>query len=170
MDGDVGPWPAQTAMRQARGVGKSDTSTSSAASTTYTVTAASMAGAGPAQVHTGKETIDLDASWGAAPSGLPGPAHLLAAALAACLLKNLARAEDLLSFSYERAEVQVTARRQDAPPKFTDFTYELRLVTDEPQRRLDLLQRNLAGYGTVYNTLAASCEVHGSIIAVPRAS
>jgi len=147
-----------------------DTTTSSAAPTIYTVTAASIAGAGPAQVHTGQETIDLDASWGKAPSGLPGPAHLLAAALAACLLKNLARAEDLLSFSYQRAEVQVTARRQDVPPKFTEFTYQLRLVTDEPQRRLDLLQRNLAGYGTVYNTLAATCEVHGSVVAVPSGS
>ena len=76
-----------------------------------TVTAHSLAGGAAAQVRSGTESITLDAAWGAAPSGLPGPAHLLAAALAACLLKNLARAEDLLSFRYERAEVRVTARR-----------------------------------------------------------
>ena len=138
---------------------------SSAAPMTYTVTGRSIAG-GPAQIDTASEAITVDASWGAAPSELPGPAHLLAAALAACLLKNLARANDLLSFQFERAEVQVTARRQDAPPKFTEFVYELRLVTSEPQRRLDLLQRNLAGYGTVYNTLAATCDVHGTIVAI----
>ncbi len=145
----------------------SHTSTApSAAPTVYTVTASSVAGGGSAAIQAGTESIDLDARWGAPPSGLPGPAHLLAAALAACLLKNLARAEDLLSFRYERAEVQVTARRQDAPPKFTEFAYELRLVTDETQHRLDLLHRNLAGYGTVYNTLAAGCDVHGAIVVI----
>lgn len=145
---------------------ETDTSTpSSAAPLTYTVTGRSIAG-GPAQVHTASETVTLDARWGAAPSELPGPAHLLAAALAACLLKNLARANDLLSFQYERAEVQVTARRQDAPPKFTEFVYQLGIVTNEPQRRLDLLQRNLAGYGTVYNTLAATCDVRGTILVI----
>ncbi|WP_169812169.1 OsmC family protein [Nocardia xishanensis] len=152
-------------------MGTAETSTiASAAPTTYTVTACSGAGAGPAVAHAGSETIALDASWGTAPSGLPGPAHLLAAALAACLLKNLARAQDLLSFGYEHAEVQVSARRQDAPPKFTEFAWEMRLVTDEPQRRLDLLHRNLTTHGTVYNTLAAACEVHGTITAVPSAS
>lgn len=59
----------------------------------------------------------------------------------------------------------MTARRQDAPPKFTEISYELRLVTSEPQRRIDLLHRNLRRYGTVYNTLAAACEVHGRVIA-----
>ncbi|WP_280364690.1 OsmC family protein [Nocardia wallacei] len=146
-----------------------DTTTPSAAPMAYTVTASAIAGRGPARANAGSETITLDASWGAVPSGLPGPAHLLAAALAACLLKNLARAEDLLSFRYDRADVQVTASRQDAPPKFTEFTFALRLVTDEPQRRLDLLHRNLAGYGTVYNTLAATCEVRGTITATPTA-
>ncbi len=122
---------------------------------------------GAAHADAGTETITFDASWGNAPSGLPGPAELLAAAFAACLLKNLARAGQFLSFSYERAEVDVVARRQDTPPKFTEITYELRLATGEPQRRIDLLHRNLRRYGTVYNTLAAACDVHGRVIAGP---
>ncbi len=44
----------------------------------------------------------------------------------------------------------------------------LRLVTDEPDSRIDLLARNLAKYGTVYNTLAASCEVSGTIERIAR--
>lgn len=133
---------------------------------TYRVRARAGA-SGAAHADAGTETITFDASWGNGPSGLPGPAELLAAAFAACLLKNLARAREFLSFSYERAEVDVTARRQDAPPKFTEITYELRLVTGEPQRRIDLLHRNLRSYGTVYNTLAAACDVHGRVIASP---
>ena len=42
-----------------------------------------------------------------------------------------------------RGEVDVVARRQDTPPKFVEITYELRLVTDEPERRIELLHRNL---------------------------
>lgn len=123
-------------------------------------------GDGRAQVEAGSETITFDASWEQPPTGLPGPAELLASAFAACLLKNVARASALLPFRYERAEVDVTARRQDAPPTFVGITYELRVVTDEPARRVELLHSNLRRFGTVYNTLAAACEVDGSIVAV----
>ncbi|NBM17881.1 OsmC family protein [Streptomyces sp. GC420] len=117
-------------------------------------------------VEAADRSIPVDASWDRPPSGLPGPADLLASALAACLLKNLNRSARLLPFRYSSAEVEVTARRQDTPPRFTALTYELRLVTDEPQRRIDLLHRNLRGFGTVYNTLASACDVGGRIVAV----
>lgn len=139
--------------------------------TTYTVRARlTSPGRAQAEAEAGTETISFDARWGAEPTGLPGPADLLAAAFAACLLKNLARAREFLSFRYDQAEVTVTARRQDAPPKFTEIAYELRLVTSEPQRRLDLLHRNLRAFGTVYNTLAAVCDVHGTITATHPAA
>ena len=114
----------------------------------------------------GSETVAFDASWGAEPSGLPGPAELLAAALAACLLKNLARTSDLLGFSFEDAEVEVTARRQDRPPRFVEVAYSVRITTDEPERRVELVHTNLRKYGTVVNTLAAACDVHGEVVAV----
>jgi hypothetical protein len=41
------------------------------------------------------------------------------------------------------------------------------VVTDEPERRVELAHRNLRNYGTVYNTLAAVCDVHGEMVAVP---
>lgn len=62
---------------------------------------------GTAEVDVGSETISFDASWASEPSGLPGPAELLAASFSACLLKNLERAGQLLDFHYERAEVDV---------------------------------------------------------------
>ncbi|MFN2319996.1 MAG: OsmC family protein, partial [Dermatophilaceae bacterium] len=101
--------------------------------------------------------------WGTPPGELPGPADLLGAAFAACMLKNLARAGSLLGFVYTEAEVDVVLHRQDTPPKFTEITYDLRITTDEPQRRIDLVHANLSKFGTVYNTLAAVCDVHGEV-------
>jgi uncharacterized OsmC-like protein len=164
-DPDTGPGHGMAVAAPAAG-GAAGPSVRARPPTAYRVRAR-VGASGAAHADAGTETITFDASWGNEPSGLPGPAELLAAAFAACLLKNLARSRELLSFSYERAEVDVIARRQDAPPKFTEITYELRLVTGEPQRRIDLLHRNLRRYGTVYNTLAAACDVHGQVIASP---
>jgi uncharacterized OsmC-like protein len=137
--------------------------------TTYQVRGHGVAGQG-ASIRAREQDIPIDARWGAEePSGLPGPAELLAAAFTACLLKNLERASAMIPFRYESAEVDVTARRQDAPPKFVEIAYEIRIVTDEDDRRLDLLHRNLSHYGTVYNTLAAVCDVQGTIAAVSPA-
>jgi uncharacterized OsmC-like protein len=137
--------------------------------TEYRITARARAG-DPATAEAATSTIDLDTTWGGAPTGLPGPAELLATAFAACLLKNLARARDLLGFDYEQAEVEVTARRQDSPPKFTEITYRLQVVTEEPPRRIELAHKNLRKYGTVYNTLAAVCDVHGEMLPVSPGS
>ncbi len=51
---------------------------------------------------------------------------------------------------------------------FVEVGYTLRVRTDDGERRLDLAHRNLRKYGTVYNTMAAVCDVHGTIEAVPR--
>jgi len=137
--------------------------------TVYRVRARSIGG-GRAEAAAGTETIAFDASWASEPSGLPGPAELLASALAACLLKSLERSGQLLPFRYEGAEVDVSARRQDAPPKFAEITWEMRLVTDEPEHRVDLLDRNLRRFGTVYNTLSAACAIEGRILTTPTSA
>lgn len=135
--------------------------------TSYHVHAAVSAG-GHSTLTAGNQTIPVDATWATAePPGSPGPAELLAGAFAACLMKNLERASTLLSFRYQRADIDVRARRQDIPPRFVEVEYELRLVTDEDERRADLVHRNLRQFGTVYNTLAAACDVHGRVVIVP---
>lgn len=124
-----------------------------------------------ASIDAGNHRIPIDATWAAEePSGLPGAAELLASAFAACLLKNLERAKAMMPFDYESAEVDVKSRRQDAPPKFVEIEYEVRIVTTEEQRRVELLHRNLSQFGTVFNTLAAVCNVHGTVVAVPPSS
>jgi organic hydroperoxide reductase OsmC/OhrA len=132
--------------------------------TSYHV-AAEVTTGGRATLTAGNQTIPVDATW-AAPElpGTPGPAELLAGAFAACLMKNLERSAALLSFSYQRADIDVQARRQNVPPRFVEIEYELRLVTEENQRQVDLVHRNLRQFGTVYNTLAAACDVHGRVV------
>jgi uncharacterized OsmC-like protein len=135
--------------------------------TSYHVRAHSTAG-GSASVTAGNQTVPVDASWAEAePSGLPGPAELLAAAFSACLMKNLERSSSILRFGYQRADIDVHARRQDVPPMFVEIEYQIRVVTDEDERHVNLLHRNLRQFGTVYNTLAAVCDVHGTVVAVP---
>jgi uncharacterized OsmC-like protein len=97
---------------------------------------------------------------------LPGPADVLCAALCACVLKNVERFSHLLQFNYESAAVKVTAERAEPPPRITRMRYVLEIVTDEPPTRVDLLQRNIAQFGTITNTLSKACEVTGSIHAV----
>ena len=96
----------------------------------------------------------------------PGPAELLCGALAACLLKNVERFSSILPFRYSAASVRVDAVRDEKPPRFSRFHYELRLVTPEPEARVMLLHKNLRKFGTVSGTLQLAAEVDGEILAV----
>lgn len=59
--------------------------------TTYRV-AARTTGNGRSRVDIGTESVTLDTAWAEPAAGLPGPAELLTAAFAACLLhRNLRR-------------------------------------------------------------------------------
>jgi uncharacterized OsmC-like protein len=97
---------------------------------------------------------------------LPGPADVLSAALCACILKNVERFSHILPFRYESASVEVTAEREEPPPRIVRVTYKLQIVTDEPPAHVDLLHRNILKFGTISNTLAAACDLSGTIEAV----
>ena len=101
---------------------------------------------------------------------LPGPADVLCAALCACILKNVERFSHILPFAYESATVKVVAEREEPPPHVARMRYELEIVTDEPQARVELLHRNLQKFGTITNTLSKACEVTGTLRAVPKAA
>lgn len=135
------------------------------ATRTYHVRAQSTGG-GAGSVATKQRIIEFDASAGQG-EVLPGPADLLTAAFAACVLKNVERFSQILRFPYERASIEVTAERQDAPPRMISVRYVLRVVTDEPPTRVELLHLNIRRHGTIFNTLAAACDVTGELIAEP---
>ena len=61
---------------------------------------------GEAKIETLRATIAFDGRQGMGDE-IPGPAHLLAGSLAACLLKNVERFHHLLPFAYSSAEAEV---------------------------------------------------------------
>jgi uncharacterized OsmC-like protein len=122
-----------------------------------------VGGAGRLQAH------GLDAEFDGTAGrleDLPGPADVLCAALCACILKNVERFSHMLPFRYESASVEVTAEREAPPPRIVRVSYHLRVVSDEPPARVELLHRNIRKFGTITNTLAAACELSGTIEAV----
>ena len=125
---------------------------------------ATTTGTGMAVIHTRQSVVPFDSSprQGAE---LPGPADLLTSAFAACMIKNVERMGELLPFNFESATVDVYAERQDNPPKISRITYALTVVTDEPDHRVDLLHRNIQRHSTIFNTLAAACDVNGTVTA-----
>lgn len=91
------------------------------------------------------------------------PAELLLTAVAACMLKGIERVTPLLDFALESATVHVRGLRQDRPPRMLRIEYELVIDTAESNRRLALLHDNVKKFGTIYNTVAAGCELDGCI-------
>lgn len=135
--------------------------------TRYEVHGENVAG-GSARLVVRGSTIAFDGSVTTGDQ-LPGPADLLAAALAACLLKNVERFSHILPFRYRRATAEVVVEREEPPPRIVRARYTLRVETDEPDRRVELLHRNIRTFGTITNTLALACDLQGEIVAVhPR--
>lgn len=131
----------------------------------YTVHA-STHGTGVSDLATKRTVIPFDSSPSQGDE-LPGPADLLTCAFAACIIKNVERMSEILPFSYDTATLDVTAERQDRPPKLVRISYALTVHTDEPQQRVDLLHRNIQRHGTIFNTLTQACDVTGTITALP---
>lgn len=94
---------------------------------------------------------------------LAGPAEILCTAFAACVLKNVSRFSELLTFECEGASIVVTAERGGEPPRITRITYDLVLQTSETAHRIELMRKNIEKFGTIYNTLASACEVSGMV-------
>ncbi|MBR9990956.1 MAG: OsmC family protein [Gemmatimonadetes bacterium] len=117
---------------------------------------------GDAKIETLQATIAFDGSQGMA-DAVPGPAHLLAGSLAACLLKNVERFHHMLPFAYSAASADVDLERRDAPPAIVRARYVLEVHTDEPASRCALLHQNARKFGTITNTLASACELEGTL-------
>ena len=95
---------------------------------------------------------------------LSNPAELFLTSFAACILKNVERYSVKLKIPYAKAEITVHGVRQDVPPAMVSVDYELTIYSDAEARKIDLLYRNVKKFGTIYNTVAASCEVRGRMV------
>lgn len=110
--------------------------------------------------------VTLDTSL-AGRSDAFNPAEMLLAALAACIIKSAERAVPMLGFNMRGMTVKLHALRQDAPPKIISIEYLVTVDTDESDRRLDLLHKNIRKYGTISNTLALAVALDGQITRKP---
>lgn len=98
----------------------------------------------------------------------PNAAELLLTALATCMSKSVRRAAKMNHLEVGRVEVHVHGVRQDTPPKLSEVRYEVRVETDEPDQRLELLHRNVRKFGTVTNTLAPGTDLDGTLVRLVR--
>ena len=99
----------------------------------------------------------------ASSDSLANPAELFLSSFAACILKNVERMSDLMRFQFDHAEISVKADRLEKPPRMDDIAYSLVIYTSDPSLNVELLKKNIEKFGTIYNTVAKSCQVTGSI-------
>ena len=91
------------------------------------------------------------------------PAELFLAAVAACMIKGIERVTPMIKFDLRGVELKLHGVRQDSPPKMVSIDYEIIVDTDEDDRRLDLLHKNVRKFGTISNTVAEAVRLEGVI-------
>ncbi len=91
------------------------------------------------------------------------PAELFLAAFAACVIKGVERAAPMLHFQFRDLHVRVHGSRRDSPPGFVSITYEILIDTEEMDHCLELLHVNIRKYGTIYNPVASTVPLSGTI-------
>lgn len=99
-------------------------------------------------------------------SQLANPAEVFLSAFAACMLKNVVRFSEMMLFNYDKATVEVTAIREDKPPHIEQVFYTLTIHSNDPKLNTILLKKNIEKFGTIYNTVAKSCQIEGVITVV----
>lgn len=82
-------------------------------------------------------------------------------AFGACMLKNVERFSELMKFDFAKAELFVDASRTDKPFKVNDIDFKLTVYSDDAKLNMDLLQKNIGKFSTIYNTLKVSCIIRG---------
>lgn len=107
-------------------------------------------------------SITLDTDLGGRNDAF-NPAELLLGALGACMIKGIERVMPILQMDIQGVDITITAKRQDSPPKLIDIEYQIVVISDESDRRLDLLHQNVQKYGTVFNTIAGGTDVRGTL-------
>ena len=91
------------------------------------------------------------------------PMDLLIGAFSACVLKNVERFSGILKFEYDSASVDIIGLRSDKPPALHSIQYTLKIKSADPKLNGALLMKNLEKFGTIYNTLAKTCEISGEL-------
>lgn len=91
------------------------------------------------------------------------PNELLLASVAGCLIRSIEKCTPAMKFALRDIQVKVEGVIQDIPPQLTGIRYQLILDTDESDRRIEDLHRQLQRHGTICNTLSLSLNIEGSV-------
>ena len=97
---------------------------------------------------------------------LPNPAELFLGSFTACILKNVERFSQILNFDYTRAEIVVKATRLEKPSRMDQVRYVLKIYSNDQELNIDLLKKNIEKFGTIFNTVQASCAVSGEVVKI----
>ncbi len=128
---------------------------------TYALTAV-RSGPDASTASAGGARITLDTSVSGNPEAL-NPMELLMSPLGACFLKGIERFAPTLEFSFSAAEVRITAERPVNEARVARIDYEIVVATNEDDRRLELLHKNLLTFGTMYNTISPGTPINGTL-------
>jgi uncharacterized OsmC-like protein len=128
----------------------------------YSIQARSQAG-NDASVLIKQSTIDFGTTAGSE-GQLPNPAELFLGSLAACILKNVERFSGIMNFTYDQAEVQISAIRFEKPPRMDEIIYELYIHSNDARLNMELLKKNIEKFGTIFNTVSTVCNISGTVI------
>lgn len=91
------------------------------------------------------------------------PAELFLGAFSACILKNVERFSELMNYEYSTAETTVKAERLENPPRMDNIDYKLIIYSQDDNLNIKLLKKNIEKFGTIYNTVKATCSITGNI-------
>ncbi|WP_456366550.1 OsmC family protein [Thermococcus sp.] len=83
----------------------------------------------------------------------PNPTEYLLSAIGGCLTVNWGRLIKKMRLNVEEMNVEVKGWRNLREPQLQGITYRVRVVTDEPERKVLRVKELAEKYGTVFNTV-----------------
>lgn len=92
----------------------------------------------------------------------PNPTEYLLAAIGGCLTVNWGRLIKKMRLKVEGIEITVSGWRDRKEPQLKEITYKIRIVTDEPEKKILRVKELAEKYGTVFNTVGAE-KIRGGV-------
>jgi len=92
----------------------------------------------------------------------PNPTEYLLAAIGGCLTVNWGRLIKKMRLKVEGMEITVSGWRDRKEPQLREIAYKIRIVTDEPEKKILRVKELAEKYGTVFNTVGAE-KIKGEV-------
>ncbi len=83
----------------------------------------------------------------------PNPTEYLLSAIGGCLTINWGRLIKKMRLNVEEMSIEVRGWRNLKEPQLQEITYRVRIVTDEPEKKILRVKELAEKYGTVFNTV-----------------